>query len=237
MTSSPDALAVRSITSGHAGSVVIEEFSMRLGAGQSLAILGRNGMGKTTLLSTLMGRASLLRGEILLHGQDISRLPIHQRNALGLGYVPQEREVFPSLTVEENLAVAARQGRWTAQTVFELFPRLAERRRNFGNQLSGGEQQMLSVGRALMGNPTVLLLDEPSEGLAPIIVTELHAVFRRLRDESGISIILVEQHVPLALSFAERCLVMERGRAAYDGPSVTLRGEPDRLQALLGVVG
>jgi branched-chain amino acid transport system ATP-binding protein len=237
MATPADALELRAVTAGHGDTVVLEDFSLRLEAGRSLAILGRNGAGKTTLLATLMGRATLHGGDIRLHGASISLLPIHRRNALGLGYVPQEREIFASLTVEENLAVAARPGRWAAADVFALFPRLAERTRHFGSQLSGGEQQMLAVGRALVGNPSVLLLDEPSEGLAPRIVAELHAVFLRLRDEGGMAMVLVEQHVPLALSFSERCLVVERGRAVYDGPAAKLKADPALLNSLLGVAG
>jgi len=237
MGTAPDAIELRAVTAGYGDTVVLEEFTLRLAAGGCLALLGRNGVGKTTLLATIMGRTTLHGGDVLLNGTAITHLPIYRRNALGLGYVPQEREIFPSLTVDENLAVATRQGRWSARDVFALFPRLAERRRNFGNQLSGGEQQMLAVGRALVGNPSVLLLDEPSEGLAPRIVEELHAAFVRLRDEGGMAIVLVEQHVPLALSFSDRCLVVERGKAVFDGSAEKLKADATLLNSLLGVSG
>jgi branched-chain amino acid transport system ATP-binding protein len=171
-----------------------------------------------------------------LHDNDISTLATYRRVTAGLGYVPQEREIFPSLTLRENLEVAARPGPWTVDTVFELFPRLAERASNMGNQLSGGEQQMLAIGRALIGNPTVLLMDEPSEGLAPVIVEELARAVKRLTQSSGFAIVLVEQNTRLALEIAPRAVVMDRGRIVYDGASETLRKDPARLEQLIGVV-
>jgi branched-chain amino acid transport system ATP-binding protein len=171
-----------------------------------------------------------------MHGTDISALATYRRVTAGLGYVPQEREIFPSLTLRENLEVAARPGFWTIATVFELFPRLAERAENRGNQLSGGEQQMLAIGRALIGNPTVLLMDEPSEGLAPVIIEELARAVKRLTQAGGLATVLVEQNSRLALDIAPRAVVMDRGRIVYDGPSETLRSEPAKLEHLIGVV-
>ena len=204
-------------------------------AARGISVLGRNGVGKTTLLTTIVGHATLHDGRIFLDGADVSATPIHRPNALGLGNVPQEREIFPSLTVDENLAVAARPGKWTAGAVYGMFPRLNERRDNYGDRISGGEQQMLAVGRALVGNPTVLLLDEPSEGLAPLIVEELQATFARLRDEEAMAIVMVEQNASIALSFAERCIVMDRGAIVYDGDSADLRDDRARLNRLIGV--
>ena len=230
-------LALDRVSAGYGETVVLEDVSIGIAEGSTLALLGRNGVGKTTLLATIMGHTTLHGGALKLGGRDITRLPIHKRALAGFGYVPQEREIFPSLSVDENLTVAARSGRWDLTRVFDLFPRLAERRRNMGNQLSGGEQQMLSVGRALMGNPSLLLLDEPLEGLAPVIVDSLIAAFHRLRQEDGLAIILVEQHARLALEFAARCVVLERGKVVHDGASRTLLDDPQRLADLIGVAG
>ena len=208
----------------------------RLGASETVSIIGRNGVGKTTLLATIMGHTALHGGRLSLHGKDISTLATYRRVIAGLGYVPQEREIFPSLTLRENLEVAARPGPWTMDKVFELFPRLGERAGNRGNQLSGGEQQMLAIGRALIGNPTVLLMDEPSEGLAPVIVEELARAVKRLTQAGGLATILVEQNSRLALDIASRAVVMDRGRIVYDGPSETLRNDPAKLEQLIGVV-
>jgi branched-chain amino acid transport system ATP-binding protein len=168
-------------------------------------------------------------------GRNLSRVPVYRRAAAGLGFVPQEREIFPSLTVRENLEVGARPGEWTQARVFELFPNLQERLSNRGNQLSGGEQQMLSIARALLTNPTVLLMDEPTEGLAPVIVEALTAVLLKLRSEGGLSIVLVEQNSRVALEFSERTVVMDKGRIVYDGASAALRDDPERLHKLIGV--
>ena len=205
--------------------------------GGTLAVLGRNGVGKTTLLATILGHTTLHAGSIAFRGQPIERLRPFQRARLGIGYVPQEREIFPSLNVDEKiLGVAARAGtRWTRERVYELFPSLAMRRRNMGNQLSGGEQQMLAIGRALMGNPSLLLLDEPLEGLAPVIVDALLAALHRLRQDDGLAMVLVEQHAGLALEFAARAVVLDRGRLVYEGDSRTLADDPRRLAALVGV--
>jgi branched-chain amino acid transport system ATP-binding protein len=230
-------LALKQVSAGYGDTVVLEDVSLNNAEGSTLALLGRNGVGKTTLLATIMGHTTLHGGTLTLAGRDITRMPVHKRALAGFGYVPQEREIFPSLTVDENLTVAARPGRWDLARVFDLFPRLAERRRNMGNQLSGGEQQMLSVGRALMGNPSLLLLDEPLEGLAPVIVDSLIAAFHRLRQDDGLAIILVEQHARLALEFATHSIVLDRGKVVYDGASRALLDDAERLGELIGVTG
>jgi branched-chain amino acid transport system ATP-binding protein len=234
----PDCLALHDIFAGYGETVVLEGISLALTEGGTLSVLGRNGVGKTTLLATVLGHTALHAGRIAFRGQAIERLRPFQRARLGIGYVPQEREIFPSLNVDENLAVAARAGaRWTRERVYELFPSLAVRRRNMGNQLSGGEQQMLAIGRALMGNPSLLLLDEPLEGLAPVIVDALLAALHRLRQEEGLAIVLVEQHARLALEFSSRAVVLDRGRLVYDCASQPLLDDPHRLSNLIGVAG
>jgi branched-chain amino acid transport system ATP-binding protein len=235
VTSAGPALEFAGVSAGYGETIVIDGVDLRLGRGEALSIIGRNGVGKTTLLATAMGHTTLHRGQIRLHGEDVSRLRTYRRVVTGLGYVPQEREIFPSLSLLENLEVAARPGRWTVATVFELFPKLAERRRHRGNQLSGGEQQMLAIARALVGNPTVILMDEPTEGLAPVIVEELSRVLRRLADAEGLTLVVVEQNTRLALEFAPRTVVLDRGRIAYDGPSAGLQADPAKLEQLLGV--
>ena len=230
------ALELDNVRAGYGETVVLEDIHLALGSSETVSIIGRNGVGKTTLLATIMGHTVLHGGSLSLHGRDISGLATYRRVIAGLGYVPQEREIFPSLTLRENLEVAARPGPWTIDTVFELFPRLGERAGNRGNQLSGGEQQMLAIGRALIGNPTVLLMDEPSEGLAPVIVEELARAVKRLTQAGGLATILVEQNSRLALDIAPRAVVMDRGRIVYDGPSETLRNDPDKLEQLIGVV-
>ncbi|MGL4408384.1 MAG: ABC transporter ATP-binding protein, partial [Zoogloea sp.] len=196
---------------------------------------GRNGMGKTTLLATLMGATRLHGGRIEFAGRDLATVPAHQRAHVGLGWVPQERDIFPSLSVEENLTVVARPGHWTLERVYGLFPRLKERRQNMGNQLSGGEQQMLAMARALMLNPQVLLLDEPMEGLAPLIVQELFHIIKHMVDDGSMAVILVEQHAHQILPLTRQALVLERGRVAYGGPSQTLSDQPAMLEQWLGV--
>jgi branched-chain amino acid transport system ATP-binding protein len=234
----PDCLALHDISAGYGETVVLEGISLALTEGGTLSVLGRNGVGKTTLLATVLGHTALHAGRIAFRGQAIERLRPFQRARLGIGYVPQEREIFPSLNVDENLAVAARAGaRWTRERVYELFPSLAVRRRNMGNQLSGGEQQMLAIGRALMGNPSLLLLDEPLEGLAPVIVDALLAALHGLRQEEGLAIMLVEQHARLALEFSSRAVVLDRGRLVYDCASQPLLDDPHRLSNLIGVAG
>jgi branched-chain amino acid transport system ATP-binding protein len=230
------ALVLDNVRAGYGETVVLEDIRFSLGASETVSIIGRNGVGKTTLLATIMGHTALHGGRLSLHGKDISALPTYRRVVAGLGYVPQEREIFPSLTLRENLEVATRPGPWTMDKVFELFPRLGERAGNRGNQLSGGEQQMLAIGRALIGNPTVLLMDEPSEGLAPVIVEELARAVKRLTQAGGLATILVEQNSRLALDIASRAVVMDRGRIVYDGPSETLRNDPAKLEQLIGVV-
>ena len=237
------ALALEGVVAGYGDTVVLEDLGFALGEGESVSLIGRNGVGKSTLLATIMGHTVLHRGSIRGGRVELSRLAPHRRARAGLGYVPQEREVFASLTVLENLAVAAKPGtgrgarRWSAAGVFELFPQLAERRVNRGNQLSGGEQQMLSIGRALMGNPAVLLMDEPTEGLAPVIVEQLARALKRLREAEGLAILLVEQNARVALEFSSRALVMSRGRIVYDGSSAALAGDRAQLDALIGVGG
>jgi branched-chain amino acid transport system ATP-binding protein len=230
------ALTLDNVRAGYGETVVLEDIHFSLGASETVSIIGRNGVGKTTLLATIMGHTALHGGRLALHGKDISTLATYRRVVAGLGYVPQEREIFPSLTLRENLEVATRPGPWTIDKVFELFPRLGERAGNRGNQLSGGEQQMLAIGRALIGNPTVLLMDEPSEGLAPVIVEELARAVKRLTQAGGLATILVEQNSRLALDIASRAVVMDRGRIVYDGPSETLRNNPAKLEQLIGVV-
>jgi branched-chain amino acid transport system ATP-binding protein len=229
------AIALTGVSAGYGETVVLENVNLALAPSESISVIGRNGVGKSTLLGTIMGHTTLHKGDIVLDGHSLNRVPTYRRAAAGLGFVPQEREIFPSLTVLENLEVAARPGHWTHERVFELFPNLKERLGNRGNQLSGGEQQMLSIARALMTNPSILLMDEPTEGLAPVIVEALSAVLVRLRKESGLSIILVEQNSRVALEFSERTVVMDKGRIVYDGASASLRGDPERLAKLIGV--
>ncbi|HYS13743.1 MAG TPA: ABC transporter ATP-binding protein [Burkholderiaceae bacterium] len=228
-------LAVDGVRAGYGGSVVLEDVSLRLEEGDSLAVLGRNGVGKTTLLVTLMGFTEMQRGSIRLRGADITRLASHQRARAGLGWVPQERMMYPSLTVEEHLTAVARPGPWNVDAVYALFPRLRERRRNFGNQLSGGEQQMLAIARALMVNPRLLLLDEPMEGLAPLIVQELMRVMDKLVTSGALALIIVEQHARLALSLSRQALVLDRGRIVHRSDSKSLLDDPDTLHRLVTV--
>jgi branched-chain amino acid transport system ATP-binding protein len=230
-----ETLAFDQVVAGYGNAVVLDRLSFALAQGQSLAILGRNGVGKTTLLETLMGNTRVMRGALRWCGEDITRWPAHRRVRAGLGWVPQEREVFPSLTVEENLTVIGRPGQWNLQRVYQFFPRLRERRGNYGNQLSGGEQQMLAIGRALMTNPKLLLLDEPMEGLAPIIVEELARSIRHLCESEGLASIVVEQHPVLALEMTHQAIVLERGTVVHAGPSAALAGDASLLEGLLGV--
>ena len=228
------ALELDDLSAGYGETVVLENVGLQLRPGETLSIIGRNGVGKSTLLATVMGHTSLHGGRLRLHGKDISSLAPHRRALAGLGYVPQEREIFPSLSLRENLDVAARPGSWTIETVYELFPRLAERQSNRGNQLSGGEQQMLAIGRALIGNPSVVLMDEPSEGLAPVIVEELALALKRLT-AMNLTLVVVEQNTRLALDISARAVVMDRGRIVYDGPSAVLQNDPEKLDQLIGV--
>jgi branched-chain amino acid transport system ATP-binding protein len=229
----PDTLQIRRLSSGYGETVVLEDVALTLPERGSLAVLGRNGVGKTTLLSTVMGHTTFHSGSITFQNREISRLPVYERSRLGIGFVPQERLIFPSLSVHENLTVAGRPGRWSTERVYDLFPRLKERRAAMGNQLSGGEQQMLAIGRALMGNPSLLLLDEPLEGLAPIIVEMLLMSLQRLISEDSLAIILVEQHAKVALSVTESAIVLNRGRITHYGPSADLLKDPQKLTNLI----
>jgi branched-chain amino acid transport system ATP-binding protein len=228
-------LELEGIIAGYGESVVLEDISLQMNEGDSLALLGRNGVGKTTLLLTIMGIARLHRGRMVWRGSNLTSIPTYERARAGLGWVPQERYVYPSLSVEEHLAVVARPGPWDAAQVYGLFPRLLERRRNFGNQLSGGEQQMLAIGRALMTNPKLLLLDEPMEGLAPMIIQELTGVIGNMIAASGVGIVIVEQHARLALRLTRQALVLDRGRIVHCGSSEVLLKEDGLLDRLIAV--
>ena len=224
-------LELRDVRAGYGDAVVLDGVSLSVEDHGSLAVLGRNGVGKSTLILTILGFTRLHRGQVLWKGEDISRLAPHRRVQLGIGWVAQEREIFPSLDVEENLLVAARPGAWHLKRVYELFPRLEERRRNMGNQLSGGEQQMLAVARALMTNPTLLLLDEPLEGLAPIIVEELVRSLRNLDMAS----VLVEQHTGVALGLTQDAVVIERGTIAHRAKSADFAQDAATLERYVGL--
>jgi branched-chain amino acid transport system ATP-binding protein len=228
-------LHVDGLTAGYGEAVVVQDVSFRLDCGESLALLGRNGTGKTTLLNSLVGVTRRHAGRITLGGHDISVMPPYRRAQAGIGWVPQERNIFKSLNVEENLTAAARPGPWTLARVYAMFPRLHERRANMGNQLSGGEQQMLAVARALMLNPRLLLLDEPLEGLAPIIVEELLCSIARVVREEGLSAIIVEQNPRTILPMTQRALVLERGLLVHTGDSDALLAEPAHLERWLAV--
>ena len=228
-----DLLQARKIRAGYGETVVLEDVDLALPPRGALAVLGRNGVGKTTLLSTIMGHTTFHSGEVLFNGKAIQGLPVYERSRLGIGFVPQERLIFPSLNAHENLTVAQRPGRWTAERVYDLFPRLKERRSAMGNQLSGGEQQMLAIGRALMGNPSLLLMDEPLEGLAPIIIESLLKALHRLMAEDSLAILLVEQHAKLALGVTQSAVVLSRGRIAWQGASAALLADPQKLTSLV----
>jgi branched-chain amino acid transport system ATP-binding protein len=223
------------VSAGYGDTMVLERIALNLPPGGTLALLGRNGVGKTTLLATIMGHTRLHAGAIRFAGREIAALPPFRRARLGIGFVPQEREIFPSLTVAENLFVAARPGRWSVPRVYEFFPALAERRQHRGNQLSGGEQQMLAIGRALIGNPSLLLMDEPLEGLAPVIIDALLAGLDRLKREDDLAMLLVEQHARLALELAQDAIVLDRGTIVFSGSGRALLDDPDHLAALMGV--
>jgi branched-chain amino acid transport system ATP-binding protein len=231
----PELLAIERLCAGYGEAIVLSDISFRLDEGQSIALLGRNGMGKTTLVNSIVGVTRYRGGSITLAGRDITRLPPEQRAMLGVGWVPQERNIFKSLTVEENLTAIARPGKWTPQRVFELFPRLGERRQNLGNALSGGEQQMLAIGRALVLNPRIMLLDEPLEGLAPIIVEELLRVLHRIIREEGLSAILVEQNARKVLGVTDRVIIIERGAIIHEGDSAALKADRALLETHIGV--
>jgi branched-chain amino acid transport system ATP-binding protein len=231
----PDLLNIQRLTAGYGEAVVLSDVSFKFAEGQALALLGRNGMGKTTLVNSIIGVTRHISGTISLDGRDITGLRPDQRAHAGIGWVPQERNIFRSLTVEENMTAVARPGPWTLAKVYTMFPRLAERRRNLGNQLSGGEQQMLAIGRALILNPRIILLDEPLEGLAPILITELLAALRRIIREEGLSAILVEQNAQKILSVTDQAIIIERGSIVYQGDSAALKADRALLETYVGV--
>lgn len=228
-------LRIENLSAGYGEAVVLHGISLSLGEGQTLALLGRNGTGKTTLINTLAGATRQHGGSIALSGAALHKLPPHQRAAAGIGWVPQERNIFKSLTVHENLTAVERPGQWNPQRVYEMFPRLAERKRNLGTQLSGGEQQMLAVGRALVVNPRLLLLDEPLEGLAPILVEELLRAIRRITQDEGLAAIIVEQHPQAILAISDEAVVLDHGTVVHADRAATLRAQPEALERLLGV--
>jgi branched-chain amino acid transport system ATP-binding protein len=228
-----DGLILAGVSAGYGETIVLERIDLELPAGGTLAVLGRNGVGKTTLIATIIGQTRLRGGSIRFAGREVAAMRPFRRARLGIGLVPQEREIFPSLTVAENLLVAARPGRWSLDRIYDFFPALAERRRHRGNHLSGGEQQMLAIGRALIGNPKLLLLDEPLEGLAPVIIDTLLAGLERLSAAGDLALLLVEQHARLALELTDRAIVLERGIIVFSGPSRELLAMPDHLDALL----
>ena len=230
-----EGLKVEGLKAGYGEAVVLDGITLELPAGESLALLGRNGTGKTTLINTLVGVTRRHAGRIALGGRDLTALAPFERAAAGIGWVPQERNIFKSLSVEENLTAVARPGRWDVARVYALFPRLAERRANLGTQLSGGEQQMLAVARALVLNPRLLLLDEPLEGLAPIVVEELLRSIARVVREEGLSAIIVEQNPRRILGMTQRAVVLDRGRIAHAGASEALARDPQTLERLLSV--
>ncbi|MCI2811255.1 ABC transporter ATP-binding protein [Eoetvoesia caeni] len=228
-------LDVENLDAGYGEAVVLRDVSLSIEAGETLALLGRNGTGKTTLINTLVGVTRQHKGSITLSGTLLNKLSPHERAAGGIGWVPQERNIFKSLTVHENLTAVARPGNWNPERIYEMFPRLAERKTNMGSQLSGGEQQMLAVGRALVLNPSLLLLDEPTEGLAPIIVEELLRGVRHITRNEGLSAIIVEQHPHLILPISDRAVVLDRGAVVHNSTAQELRGQPEILDRLLGV--
>ena len=235
MSDSAALLTAENVTAGYGEGIVLHDVGFTLTAGQSLAVLGRNGVGKSTLMLALLGHVPLRSGKIAVRGVDITAAPAHARVTAGLGWVPQGRECFPSLTVDEHLVIATRKGPWNRNRVYELFPRLRERIKNMGNQLSGGEQQMLAIGRALMTNPSVLILDEPLEGLAPVIIAEVSGCLRRLVADEGTTLILVEQRAAFALEMTSEAIVLERGRIVHASSSKLLAGDEELLDRVIGM--
>jgi branched-chain amino acid transport system ATP-binding protein len=233
----PDLLTIENLRAGYGEAVVLPNMSLAMPEGQVLAVLGRNGTGKTTLINSIVGVTRRFGGSITLGGRDITAMRPDERARAGIGWVPQERNIFRSLTVEENMTAVAQPGPWTVEKIYEMFPRLKERRSNFGNQLSGGEQQMLAIGRALTLNPKVLLLDEPTEGLAPIIVEELLKAIGSITRATGICSIIVEQNAQKILGLADRVVILERGTIVHDAPSQALKADPAVLERHLGVAG
>ena len=230
-----DLLSIQGLGAGYGRAIVLSDINLTLKGGQSLALLGRNGVGKTTLVNSIIGVTRRHHGTIRFAGCDITLASPEARACAGIGWVPQERNIFRSLTVTENLTAVARPGAWTPERVFQMFPRLGERRRNLGNQLSGGEQQMLAIGRALVLNPKLLLLDEPTEGLAPIIIGELLAALARLLSEEGLAAIVIEQHARKILGLTNNAIILERGRIVHASESRRLLEEPQTLERYLGV--
>jgi branched-chain amino acid transport system ATP-binding protein len=233
----PDLLRIEGLRAGYGEAVVLPGMSLRLAESEVLALLGRNGTGKTTLINSIVGITHRFGGSVILDGQDITEMRPDQRARAGIGWVPQERNIFRSLTVEENMTAVAQPGPWTVAKVYEMFPKLKERRNNFGNQLSGGEQQMLAIGRALTLNPKVLLLDEPTEGLAPIIVEELLKALGTITRAGGTCSIIVEQNAQRILGLADRIVILERGAIVHDATSAALKADPAVLERYLGVTG
>jgi branched-chain amino acid transport system ATP-binding protein len=232
-----DLLRIENLRAGYGAAVVLPGLSLRLPESQVLALLGRNGTGKTTLINSIVGVTTRFGGSVVLGGRDLTAMRPDQRARAGIGWVPQERNIFKSLTVEENMTAVARPGPWTVAKIYQMFPRLQERRNNFGNQLSGGEQQMLAIGRALTLNPQVLLLDEPTEGLAPIIVEELLRAIGAITRAGGICCIIVEQNAQKILGLADRVVILERGTIVHDAASAALKADPAVLERFLGVSG
>ena len=228
-------LELDAVSAGYGESVVVDEVTLAIGEGEGVALLGRNGVGKTTLVTTVMGATRMHRGVVRWRGRDLARVATHSRARLGLGWVPQERAVWRSLTVQEHLGAVARPGPWSIERAYALFPKLAERREHRGMQLSGGEQQMLALARALVTNPALLLLDEPLEGLAPIVVQDLVVTLRNLAATGGMALLLVEQHARIALSIASRAIVMDRGRVVLEQPAERLASNPVEMERWLGV--
>ena len=232
-----DLLSLEGVRAGYGEAIVVSDITLTLAEGRSLAVLGRNGVGKTTLINTIIGVTRHRGGRVLLGERDVTRLRPDERARAGIGWTPQERNIFRSLTVEENLTAVARPGPWSLARIYEMFPRLAERRANLGNQLSGGEQQMLAIGRALVLNPKLLLLDEPTEGLAPVIVEELLAALRRIIRTEGLSAIVIEQHAKKILSVTDNAVILERGMIVHRAESAALRDDSVTLDRYLGVTG
>lgn len=230
-------LALEGVSAGYGEALVLSDVTLSVEEGQALALLGRNGMGKTSVIATIMGTTNLRAGRIRFGGADIGRVASHRRALAGLGWVPQEREIFPSLTVEENLTAVARPGPWTISRIYELFPRLKERRANLGSQLSGGEQQMLAIGRALMARPKLILMDEPSMGLSPLLVKEVFGIIRQINRDLGVTILLVEQNARMALGVAGYGYIMESGKVVLDGTAQELSENEDVKEFYLGGAG